>query len=373
MSQPIDYRIAKTLGLVGELYPAAESGPLPIRNAPSPLRVFLPFIGQREERRKRRNTEQPKTLMGKVLQRMTLRADNQWQDSEITLSPGEVLSVSATGHLFISRALNVSIGPKTCLWYRVDDGDIHRLPSDTGTITSTKGGRLYFQVALPGAFGNRAGETSTESPPPPMSGTIDVEIYSGSGAEDSPELPQGWHYYWRLGEGSIYRKGGDDEPALCCDTHGDVGIIKYPIDQPLTDDMQFSWDWFVDALPSTLPEHVQPTHDYLSIAVEFENGLDLTYMWSSTLPADTIFQCPLPWWDKRETHWVLRRPEDGLSMWHHESRSIKDDYIKAIGGEVPKRIVAVWLIANSAFQSGHGKCKYRKIKLGPREAQQSIF
>ena len=28
------------------------------------------------------------------------------------------------------------------------------------------------------------------------------------------------------------------------------------------------------------------------------------------LPAGTIFQCPLPWWDKRETHWVLRTPAE---------------------------------------------------------------
>lgn len=372
MSQSIDYRIARALDLVGEKYPASVSGPLPTRNAPSPLRVFLPFVAQRSERRNRRDIERPKTLVGDVLHQMTLRADHQWHASDVTLSPGETVSVSASGRLFLSRALDVSIGAKTCLWYRIADGEVHRLPSDTGTITSKTGGRLYFQVALPGAFGNRAGETNTESPPPPMDGNIEVDIYSGSGAQNSPDLPEGWHYYWRIGEGSIYRKC-DDESTLCCDTHGDVGIIKYPIEQPLTDDMQLTWSWCVDALPSTLPEHVQPTHDYLSIAVEFENGLDLTYMWSSTLPVGTIFQCPLPWWDKRETHWVLRRPEDGLGIWHQELRSLKEDYRQAIGGQIPERIVAVWLIANSAFQSGHGKCRYREIKLGPRDAPQSIF
>ena len=41
------------------------------------------------------------------------------------------------------------------------------------------------------------------------------------------------------------------------------------------------------ALPGLLREDSVPSHDYLSIAVEFENGLDLTYYWSTALPVGT--------------------------------------------------------------------------------------
>jgi len=111
-----------------------------------------------------------------------------------------------------------------------------------------------------------------------------------------------------------------------------------------------------------VPEDIVPTHDYLSIAVEFDNGLDLTYMWSAALPEDTIFQCPLAWWDERETHWVVRTKKD-VGRWLSEERSIKKDYERAIGGDVPAKVVQVWLIANSLFQRGTGKCDYRAIRL----------
>jgi hypothetical protein len=39
------------------------------------------------------------------------------------------------------------------------------------------------------------------------------------------------------------------------------------------------------------------THDYLSGAVELDNGQDLTYLWSSSLPIGTAFRCPIVWWD----------------------------------------------------------------------------
>jgi hypothetical protein len=119
----------------------------------------------------------------------------------------------------------------------------------------------------------------------------------------------------------------------------------------------------VEQLPSKLAEHIQPTHDYLSIAVEFDNGLDLTWMWSASLPVDTVFQCPLPWWDQRETHWVVRSGTADLGHWLSERRMLLADYQQAIGGTPPKEIVAVWLIANSVFQRGVGKCQYREIVL----------
>jgi hypothetical protein len=123
------------------------------------------------------------------------------------------------------------------------------------------------------------------------------------------------------------------------------------------------WRWRVDRLPSSLPEHVQPTHDYLSIAVEYDNGQDLTYYWSAALPPDTVYKCPLPWWSTRETHWVVRCGMRELGNWLSESRRLKPDYEQAIGGALPAKIVRVWLIANSVFQRGHGEARFCDIAL----------
>jgi hypothetical protein len=116
-------------------------------------------------------------------------------------------------------------------------------------------------------------------------------------------------------------------------------------------------------LPSRLPEHIQPTHDYLSIAVEFDDGRDLTYLWSAALPKDTIFQCPLPWWDQRETHWVVRSGPQDLGRWQDERRTLLADCEQALGGTAPREVVGVWLIGVSVFQGGEGRCRYRAIAL----------
>jgi hypothetical protein len=57
---------------------------------------------------------------------------------------------------------------------------------------------------------------------------------------------------------------------------------------------------------------VQSRVSYLSIAVEFENGQDLTYYWSAALPEETAYRCPLPWWDRHETHIAMRSGSAGL-------------------------------------------------------------
>jgi hypothetical protein len=359
----LDIRIARALDLVGDQGVPQDGSGLPVRNAPSPLKVFVPFIRARGERRQRRLSETTSDAAIDSAQVIRLSTDGRWHDSGLQLRVGDKVRYSASGRLFLSRPLEVSIGARTCVWYRIGDDPIARLPCEDGVITASRPGPLRLQAALPGAFGSPSGETSTESPPPPMSGEVLVKL-AMTDAADAPAAaaPDGWRYLWRIGEAAIFRTC-DEGTSLCCDTHGDVGILQYPVDRPLTDGLKLSWDWLVDELPSRLPEHVQPTHDYLSIAVEFDNGLDLTYMWSCGLPADTIFQCPLPWWDRRETHWVLRTPADGLGQWISESRGIKEDYRRAIGGPLPIRIVAVWLIANSAFQSGQGRCRYRKIVL----------
>ena len=109
-------------------------------------------------------------------------------------------------------------------------------------------------------------------------------------------------------------------------------------------------------------ENTLPTHDYVSIAVEFDDGRDLTYYWSATLPPETHYRCPLPNWDQRETHLVVRSGSRGLGAWHREQRPLQADYARAVG-DPPGHIVAVWLIAVSLFQKRSGAADFAEIWL----------
>ncbi|MFZ2404827.1 MAG: DUF3047 domain-containing protein [Methylobacter sp.] len=81
------------------------------------------------------------------------------------------------------------------------------------------------------------------------------------------------------------------------------------------------------------------THDYLSIAVEFDNRQDIIYYWSAELPPETSYRCPISTWAHRGTHVVLRSGQQGLGEWFNEDRNLYQDYINAIGGTVPGNII----------------------------------
>lgn len=376
---------------------------MPVRNAPSAIPTSLRFIGSRIAQRLRGERYQPlqdfraridrvlATLGDAVLRHDWVRVESgsaSWLDTGLRLSPQQAVSVLANGMLYASRPLDVGVQPKAGLWMRVgEDAEIGKLPDNTLSFRAgTGGGVLQLAGKLPGAFDDRRGCAETEVGQLRFGGAFEVVVIQWKDdpraalqaaarlepgcfdtalkSWDAPALPPaGWQYLWRIGQGGIYTPADTAPAELCCHTHADVGILQFPVDRPLTEDSTVSWSWCVEQLPSTLPEHIEPTHDYLSLAVEFDNGLDLTWMWSCALPVDTIFQCPLAWWKERETHWVVRSGTDQLGQWLGERRSIAADYRQAIGGPLPRRIVGVWLIANSVFQRGEGKCRYRDIAL----------
>lgn len=374
---------------------------MPLRNAPSALPTTLRFIASRLRHRVRgggltrqadfRNRVQ-RTLV--QLGDAVIRCDwvavpptsTPWIDTGLDLAPEQAVSLLADGVIYASRPLDVGFQPKVGLWYRVGDAPVAKIVGNASTFHSGHGGALRLTGKPPGEFADPQGGFEPHLPRNGFSGGFEVAVIQWRGdalaglhaaSRLEPELfgpalarlqrpanpPTGWHYLWRLGQGEIYTPAPHASNELCCHTHGDVGILQFPVDRPLTQDSRVSWSWCVEQLPSTLPEHIEPTHDYLSLAVEFDNGLDLTWMWSCALPVDTIFQCPLAWWNERETHWVVRSGTDQLGQWVDERRSIADDYREAIGGELPKRIVGVWLIANTVFQRGEGQCRYRDIAL----------
>ncbi|WP_420467935.1 DUF3047 domain-containing protein [Panacagrimonas sp.] len=384
---------------------------MPIRNAPSQIPTTLRFMGSRLAHRMRGGGHVPvPDFRGRVelaVQALgdeaVLRCDwitvqpgaEPWLDTGLSLPAGQAVSLIADGMVYASRPLDVGFEAKMGLWYRVGDSELAKIVGNASTFYSGKGGALHLTAKPPGEFADRLGAFEPAYPRKPLSGAFTVAVIQWRGdavaalqvaAKLEPELfepalqrlqtpvapPPGWHYLWRLGQGEIFTPQADDASALCCHTRSDVGILQFPVDRPLTRDSFVSWSWCVEQLPSTLPEHIEPTHDYLSLAVEFDNGLDLTWMWSASLPVDTIFQCPLAWWNERETHWVVRSGTEQLGQWLDERRNLQDDYRKAIGDDLPKRVVAVWLIANTVFQRGEGKCEYRNILLQDASGSERI-
>jgi hypothetical protein len=340
----------------------------------------------------------PRTRIEAVLARLpqhvascswvTLPAGGEtWHDTAISLQAGQACTLIAEGMVHLSKAFDVGFKPQVGLWYRVGDGELAKIIGSASSFEAPVSGTLKLTTKPPGEFLDRAGRFHAEHARSGVSGAFRVAVIVwrtraasalAEAAALDPDLfgpalrrqttplspPEGWHYLWRLGQGEIFSSPDSGAPReLCCSTHADVGILQYPVERPLTPELRLDWSWCVDTLPSRLPEHIQPTHDYLSIAVEFDNGLDLTYMWSAALPVDTIFQCPLPWWNERETHWVVRSGTSELGRWLDESRPLAEDYRTAIGDVLPQRVVAVWLIANTVFQRGRGQCRYRNIRL----------
>jgi Protein of unknown function (DUF3047) len=195
--------------------------------------------------------------------------------------------------------------------------------------------------------------------------------------------PEGWAYHPALallGPAEIYQRRlaapGDPGPVvqMHADTVKNVGILTRNVAVPLTPGTRLSWRWKLDQLPSKVAENEAAKHDYFSIAVKFENGKDLTYMWSAAMPEGTHFVCPLPDWNKIEWHAVVRSGETDLGKWLAEERDVLADYNQVIGGKAPGRIVQVWLISASIIQQSEGHAKFGDIVLtNPDSAAVRVF
>ena len=175
------------------------------------------------------------------------------------------------------------------------------------------------------------------------------------------EVPEGWSYLLETGTADVYRATQTPfGPGIAVHSENDQGILRKAVDLPLEDDTRLCWRWRLDEFPSELAENRVTTHDYLSIAVEFDNGRDLTWFWSRRLPVGTHFGCPVKSWNYREIHYCVRSGEAQRGAWQREERAIAADCAEALG-EVPGRLVAVWLIVVSSFQHGVARGEFADI------------
>jgi hypothetical protein len=314
-----------------------------------------------------------------------------WTETGWHLDAGELVTWFATGRVYLSRALDLWVPPSFQLWARVgSSGPVFRGTRATHTFRATTGGPLQLASYFPGEwatpdgtlgagaddYGNVAGGMTVLlvrwSPGADVSRLLQATAGPDPVRDEAarlaanPQTPQGWDYLWYLGPGEIFRHGeplASGEATLCCDTCGDVGILRRPAPMPLAPGTMLRWRWCVDVLPADLREDALPSHDYVSIAVEFDDGQDLTYYWSATLPVGTVFRCPLPTWKDKETHVVVRSGAADLGRWLEEGRDLHADYHRMIGGSA-RAIARVWLIANSLFLRGRGRCRYAAIEVG---------
>lgn len=313
-----------------------------------------------------------------------------WTATGLRVEAAQEVSVFATGRLWRSRARDLWLAPQFGLWCRLgENGTVFNSTHDTNTFTAGTAAELYLATQFPGQFADPTGRVQ-----PPLGvydkaeggfsvlviawrtraleslkemaklgdpfGLLGMEI---ARLERPPSKPAGWSFLWFLGISDIF---GEQEcrGARCihCRTHGNVGILQKDVVLPLTPDTVLHWDWMVSALPSRLREDTSASHDYLSIAVEFENGRDITYHWSWELPVEFGYWCPLPTWKDREFHVVIRSGEAGLGTWLSEKRNVFEDYQRYIGSP-PERIIRVWLIAGSRWQRFEGEMRVKNIKL----------
>ena len=293
---------------------------------------------------------------------LTLSASElDWRGTGVIVKTDDRFGVSARGAIWLSRPMSVVMEPKSALWVRIKgSGRIAKIADNDHVFTAWADGEVEVFLKAMSEWASPTGDLISPVRVP-TTGEIRVRIGPTVQADTAPRLPNHWQHLWRLGDGTVYMPTAiTDEIAI--DTHGDVGILQTDIDHVLTPNSRLTWSWRVDALPSRLPEDLTLTHDYLSVAVEFDDGSDLTFMWSAGLSHNHIFTCPLDFWCDRETHWVVRTPKDGLGRWHSEDRALWDDTQNAYGTR-PARAVRLWLIANSIFQRNRGLATVRDLRL----------
>jgi hypothetical protein len=313
-----------------------------------------------------------------------------WVDTGIEVREGELLSTFAWGRIWISRFFDIWLGADFQLWARVGEkGPVFRGTRATNSSTARSDGRLFLASYFPAFWADRSGRLSGS--PNEYNHThgelsaIVVRWAPGADprtalahiATDAPgdlataELrrledhvapPDGWTYAWQFGDAEMWSDSPAEDGVICCHTKGDIGVVQYDVNVAVTDATRLRWRWCVDSLPSQMAEDSMLTHDYTSIALEFDNGQDISYFWSAELPEGYTFRCPFPGFSRLETHIALRSGAVGLGSWHAEDRGVFEDYRRAVG-HPPARIVRVWLIALTLFQRRSGESRFADIEL----------
>jgi hypothetical protein len=314
-------------------------------------------------------------------------SDLPWKDIGLTLAKGQQATFLLGGRLWLSREQDLWAEPGVAFHVRTrGTRPIFNPMSNTGTLVEAHGGPIEIARSLV-EFRNEEGEIWT---PKDAYLKTDVHIYGlalvwrdsalaglrsilahgdvggviGSEIdrlESHRKLPQGWNNFFMLGGGPvIFNDLGGGQ--IACEPLKNAGILQRPVSIDLKPGTKLNWRWIVEELPSRLPEDKLTTHDYLSIGAEYDDGQDLTYFWSSTLPVGKAFRCPIPRWTPLESHMAVRSGLSELGNWVGEERDLYADYHDHIGGPA-KSVVRIWLLGVSLFQRRRGSCRFADIQI----------
>ncbi|HET7245147.1 MAG TPA: DUF3047 domain-containing protein [Streptosporangiaceae bacterium] len=309
-----------------------------------------------------------------------------WTPTGLAVTAGDDVSWLAWGSPHLVWPLTVAVRPRLTLRGRVDDGVPQDGARDTVTFGADRAGELRLGSVYPGELQADGTITTDRIPYRAMSGTLSAVVArwapgtdpqralasiadrdrSGLCAAeaarltDPPAPPAGWDTHPLTGREQAFFPTGS---GITVNAAWTSAIIRNPTEMTLTPSLRLRWSWRVGTLPSRLPEDTALTHDYLSVALEFNDGQDLTWYWSCCLPEGISYRCPLPHWRRRETHIVARSGTAGLGRWINEERPVLADHQAAIGGPVPTRVVRAWLIAQTVPQASHAVGEFRRIEL----------
>ena len=318
--------------------------------------------------------------------------DLPWINLDMEVEEGQSVTFLLGGRLWLSRAHDLWVEPGVAFHARIQDKKPMYNPMiNNGTMVAQQKGGLNIARSL-AEWENEDGELWT---PTDAYAQADVDIYGialkwrGDAAaglksllskgdvggalrreldrlEITTGLPAGWHNHFNAGgDDVIFRSGGPGQ--ITCQSHKTGGLLQHPAQMPLLPGTRLKWQWIVEELPSFAAENQLAAHDYLSVGVEFDDGQDLTYIWSHELPQGTVFRCPIPRWNPIETHMVIRTGREELGQWLNEERDVYADYQTHVAGKA-KNIVRVWLLAVTIFQRRSGACRYAGIDLlGPEQ------
>ena len=320
-------------------------------------------------------------------------SDLPWKDLGITLAKGQEATFLLGGRVWLSREQDLWVDPGVAFHVRTrGTRSMFNPMSNTGTMTATTDGPIEMARSLV-EFQNDGGELAV---PKDDYVKADARIYGVAlvwrngavaglqsllshgdvdgvlGAElarlHSPrKLPANWHNFFMLGGGPvIFNDIGNG--AISCEPLKNAGILQRPVGIELKPQTRLSWRWIVEELPSRLPENQLTSHDYLSIAAEFDDGQDLTYFWSTSLPVGTAFRCPIPRWTPLESHMAVRSGLADLGKWVSDERDIYADYKEHIGGAA-RSVVNVWLLGVSLFQRRAGSCRFADMQISQPGAE----
>jgi len=309
-----------------------------------------------------------------------------WTRTGLVVTAGDDVSWLAWGSPYLRWPLTVAVRPRLTLRGRVGGGIPQDGARDTLTFNADRTGELRLASVYPGELQPDATIAMDRIPFLAMSGTLSAVVArwargsdprgalesiasrdpSGLCAAeaarlaDPPAPPAGWDTHPLTGREQAFFAS---HAGITVDAAWTSAIIRRPSDIALTPSLRLRWSWRVDALPSRLAEDTALTHDYLSVAVEFDDGHDLTWHWSCCLPQGFSYRCPFPHWRRRETHIVARTGTADLGRWIDEERPVLADQQSAIGGPAPARVLRTWLIAQTVPQAGRAHGEFRRIEL----------